>query len=90
MCDAELTLILIIGNNTRRRGELLQSMFVCVCNGITDRQIAEAIDAGASSLEELTIALGVASGCGTCAEYTRQLLRKALAARDNGPIPLAA
>lgn len=56
-------------------------MFVCVCNGITHRQIEEAIDRGASSLEELTAALGVASGCGTCAAFTRQLLTKALEVR---------
>jgi bacterioferritin-associated ferredoxin len=53
-------------------------MFVCVCNGITDRQIEAAIDAGATSLEDLTTALGVASGCGTCAAFTRQLLSRAL------------
>jgi bacterioferritin-associated ferredoxin len=56
-------------------------MFICVCNGITDRQVEEAIDAGARSLEDLNAALGVASGCGTCAGFTRQLLTKALEAR---------
>ena len=51
-------------------------MFVCVCNGITERQIREAIDNGARSLPELTAALGVAAGCGTCADYTRFLLER--------------
>jgi bacterioferritin-associated ferredoxin len=60
-------------------------MFVCVCNGITQRQVEEAIDAGADSLEALTIALGVAAGCGTCAAFTRELLMHALAARR--PVP---
>lgn len=58
-------------------------MYVCVCNGITDRQIEEAIGRGASSLEELTSALGVASGCGTCAAFTRQLLTNALQVRED-------
>lgn len=49
-------------------------MFVCVCNGITERQVREAIDQGADSLPALTACLGVASGCGTCAEYTVRLL----------------
>ena len=56
-------------------------MFVCVCNGITDRQVEEAIDAGARSLEDLSATLGVAAGCGTCAAFTRQFLSKALEAR---------
>jgi bacterioferritin-associated ferredoxin len=56
-------------------------MFVCVCNGITHRQIEEAIEHGATTLEDLTIALGVGAGCGTCAAFTRQLLGKALEAR---------
>mgnify|MGYP001317277382 CR=1 FL=1 len=49
-------------------------MFVCVCNGITERQVREAIDQGACSLQDLTACLGVASGCGTCAEFTVRLL----------------
>ncbi len=49
-------------------------MFVCVCNGITERQVREAIDQGACSLQDLTACLGVASGCGSCAEYTVRLL----------------
>jgi bacterioferritin-associated ferredoxin len=67
-------------------------MFVCVCNGITDRQIEEAIDAGASSLEELTCALGVGAGCGTCGDYARHLLRKTLDAPGSNAfsMPLAA
>jgi bacterioferritin-associated ferredoxin len=67
-------------------------MFVCVCNGITHRQVEEAIDAGAHSLEDLTVALGVASGCGTCAAFTRELLLRALEARRTscGALSLAA
>jgi bacterioferritin-associated ferredoxin len=64
-------------------------MFVCVCNGITQRQVQEAIDAGADSLEDLTFALGVASGCGTCAAFTRELLLHALEARRTSPAVLS-
>jgi bacterioferritin-associated ferredoxin len=56
-------------------------MFVCVCNGITDRQVEEAIDAGAQSLEDLSATLGVATGCGACAAFTRQLLSRSAEAR---------
>jgi bacterioferritin-associated ferredoxin len=63
-------------------------MFVCVCNGITHRQIEEAIDRGAASLEELTAQLGVAAGCGNCAAFTRQYLSNALQARLGTAAPL--
>jgi bacterioferritin-associated ferredoxin len=49
-------------------------MFVCVCNGVTERQIEKAIEQGATSLPELTSVLGIAAGCGTCADYARQML----------------
>ena len=57
-------------------------MFVCVCNGITEREIREEIGRGATSLPELTAALGIASGCGTCADYARELLETSPAVRD--------
>lgn len=56
-------------------------MIVCVCNGITHRQIEEAIDCGVTSLEELAATLGVAAGCGTCAAFTQQFLSKSLESR---------
>jgi bacterioferritin-associated ferredoxin len=63
-------------------------MFVCVCNGITHRQVEEAIDNGVTSLEELTTQLGVAAGCGSCAAFTRQYLSNALQARVGAAAPL--
>lgn len=53
-------------------------MYVCVCKGITDRQIKTAIDNGANSLGQLRKTLGVASQCGKCSVMTRELLEEAL------------
>ncbi|AQT60027.1 bacterioferritin-associated ferredoxin [Cellvibrio sp. PSBB023] len=53
-------------------------MYVCVCKGITDRQIKAAINDGASSLGQLRKALGVASQCGKCSVMTREILDEAL------------
>ena len=50
-------------------------MYVCLCKGITDRQIKAAIKDGASSMSELNRALGVASQCGKCGIATREILR---------------
>lgn len=51
-------------------------MFVCMCNGVTERQVREAIEEGASSLADLTACLGVAAGCGCCADFTEDMLRR--------------
>lgn len=53
-------------------------MYVCLCKGITDRQIKAAIDNGASSLGQLRKALGVASQCGKCSATTRELLQESV------------
>jgi len=48
-------------------------MFVCVCNGVTERQIREAAYEGACSMTELSARLGVGAGCGACAGGCRRL-----------------
>jgi len=52
-------------------------MFVCVCNGITERQIRAAIEDGARTVQELGARLGVASGCGCCSEFAADLISAA-------------
>ncbi|GAB5415074.1 MAG: bacterioferritin-associated ferredoxin [Congregibacter sp.] len=49
-------------------------MYVCICNGITDKQIRKAVSSGASSLQELRDQLGVASQCGSCSDHAMMLL----------------
>lgn len=49
-------------------------MYVCVCNAVTERQVAEAVDAGARSLQDLSMRLGVATGCGKCARVAREII----------------
>ena len=51
-------------------------MYICVCNGINERDIRSAVDAGARTLGDLQRELGVASGCGQCAGEAQCLLRK--------------
>lgn len=53
-------------------------MYVCMCHGITDRQIREAVCDGVVSMRELCAELGVASNCGRCAQYAKQLLDETL------------
>lgn len=49
-------------------------MYICICNGITDKQIRRAIASGAKSVQCLRDELGVASQCGGCLDHALQLL----------------
>lgn len=51
-------------------------MYVCICNGITDKQINKEIKAGAKTLEDLQQNLGVATCCGNCADCANKLLKE--------------
>lgn len=52
-------------------------MYICVCNGVTERDIRSSIEAGANSFGDLQRELGVASGCGQCKQEAKCLLREA-------------
>jgi bacterioferritin-associated ferredoxin len=41
-------------------------MYVCLCTGITDHDIRQAIASGASSVEEVTGCTGAGKHCGSC------------------------
>lgn len=53
-------------------------MYVCICKGITDHQIRQAVDEGASSFQQVRNTLGVASKCGSCEELARSIVDEAL------------
>jgi bacterioferritin-associated ferredoxin len=55
-------------------------MYVCVCKGVTDCQIREAVCDGACSMRELSARLGVATQCGRCAHHARRVLDESLSA----------
>ena len=50
-------------------------MYVCICNGITDKQIRRAAKAGVRNLWGLQVELGVASNCGSCKEVAMDIIR---------------
>lgn len=49
-------------------------MYVCICRGITDRQIRKAISGGARRMRDLRKELGVCSDCGKCGPCAKDLL----------------
>lgn len=52
-------------------------MYVCICNGVTDRDIRQAAEAGCRSLPELTMRTGCGATCGTCLEAAAAMLEQA-------------
>ena len=65
-------------------------MYVCSCNGITDRDIRAAAANGISSLAELTRETGCAGDCGSCAGMASEILTTAVGRRVFAlPLPLA-
>ena len=53
-------------------------MYVCICKGITDTTIREAVLDGASSFREVRDQLGVSSECGQCACEARRVVKETL------------
>ncbi len=49
-------------------------MLVCICNGISDKDIENAIHEGAASFGDVHAALGVGGCCGQCASYAKTLV----------------
>lgn len=50
-------------------------MYICVCNAVTERQLNQAVQDGASSMRDLRHRLGVAGECGRCAKCALDCLR---------------
>jgi len=50
------------------------AVYVCICNGVTDRDIRQAAEAGCRSLPELTMRTGAGANCGSCLELAASLL----------------
>ncbi len=51
-------------------------MYICICNAVTDKDIRQAVKAGANDLGALQEQLGVAVNCGSCADDAAQLIRE--------------
>jgi bacterioferritin-associated ferredoxin len=53
-------------------------MYVCLCEGVTDGQIRDAIYEGCCSYRDVRASLGLASQCGKCACLAKQVVRETL------------
>jgi bacterioferritin-associated ferredoxin len=58
-------------------------MYVCLCHGITERQIREALDDGATSLGDVQRRLPVGSRCGQCLDTAHEVISEHSEGRTN-------
>jgi bacterioferritin-associated ferredoxin len=54
-------------------------VYVCICNGVTQRDIQAAAEAGCRSVAELTMRTGAGANCGTCLDMAAEVLDQARA-----------
>ena len=52
-------------------------MWICLCKGVSDRQIRQAIRAGAATVEEIGRVTAAGTDCGKCLVAIRALLGEA-------------
>src|SRR3546814_5087622 len=62
-----------------RSGGFPKTMYVCICNGVTDSDIRQAAKAGCGGLAELTMCTGCGACCGSCVDTAAEMLEQARA-----------
>ena len=58
-------------------------MYICICNAVTERDVRECARRGCGSLDQLSMELGVGTGCGKCRPMAKEILD------ETRPEPLA-
>ena len=65
-----------------RRTMMDLEKIVCYCQNVTNGMIKEAVDAGASTLEEVQEETGAGTVCGGCVENVQHLVEEFVMERD--------
>jgi bacterioferritin-associated ferredoxin len=59
-------------------------MFVCLCGGVTNQAVADAVAAGATTTNEVAAACGAGAECGRCRRTVRAIIEARGGAARNG------
>lgn len=51
-------------------------MYICICHGISDTAIRQAIDDGACRYRDIACALGAGDCCGQCVADVKEIIRE--------------
>jgi bacterioferritin-associated ferredoxin len=52
-------------------------MYICLCQGVTDGQIRDAVEQGLDSMARVRQETGLCNQCGRCGEAARQVFEEA-------------
>jgi bacterioferritin-associated ferredoxin len=63
-------------------------MFVCLCHAVTERDVQEAIEAGAATVEEVGYCTRAGTCCGSCVPVVAGMLDRAAAKETPRPARL--
>ncbi|MBL0709850.1 MAG: (2Fe-2S)-binding protein [Colwellia sp.] len=53
-------------------------MYICLCHGVTDTEIENAVENGLETMKQLKSVLKVTSQCGKCCQCTKKVLNRKL------------
>lgn len=73
---------------SRARRTATATVYVCICNGVTERQIHEAAAQGCSTVAELTMRTGAGANCGSCLGMAHDVLQAAQPAAREPLFPI--
>ncbi|WP_404384224.1 bacterioferritin-associated ferredoxin [Caenispirillum salinarum] len=65
-------------------------MYVCICNGLTDRDFTAAAQAGATTVSQAFKSLGEKPQCGRCVSCAREVMADARLDMAQRDMPMAA
>ena len=67
-------------------------MFVCVCNGVSDKQLKACLDEGARTVGDLSMATAAGTCCGTCVATLEDMIEERWGPSDpySAPGPVVA
>ncbi len=51
-------------------------MYICLCNGLTDRDVKTAVASGAQRIANVYELLGAAPQCAKCSVHIREIIRE--------------
>ncbi|MFT4563140.1 MAG: bacterioferritin-associated ferredoxin [Gammaproteobacteria bacterium] len=58
-------------------------MYVCICKNVTEKDIKRAVRDGACSISCLQSKLGVATGCGECHMFAKEILENSVSRNES-------
>ena len=59
-------------------------MYICICKGVTDREIVQEVEAGALSIDDVKVKTGCSSQCCKCLFRASKLVQDTLHGQQSG------